>query len=99
MMIHQCLLDRMKAAVVLQSLDGDDMLAIQLVQEMDAGINGLITKALSLDPADQDRAGPAVAFRADYLGAEQMPLGAQKVGQRGEGGIAADLAALAVDVE
>ena len=101
-MIDHRLLDRMEArrlAVFGQAFDRDDVLAVELIEELDAGIDRLVAEAVAVEPADQDGAGPAVAFRADDLGAGQPQLVAQEVGQRGKGGLAADREALAVDVE
>ena len=64
-----------------QMLDGDHMATVERRQKPDAGIDGLIFQNAAGQPANQHRAGAAVAFRTAFLGACQPALQTQVVEQ------------------
>src|SRR5262249_39821977 len=99
MVFHERLLHRMQSAVAPETFDGHHMFAIELVEKLDAGVDGLVAEIIAFDLADQDRAGPAVAFGTDDLGAGQLQVIAEEVRQRGESGLSSDLVALAIHVK
>ena len=50
-------------------LDRDDLGAVDLAEELDAGVDRLVDQPAVAEPADGDRAGAAVALAAALLGA------------------------------
>jgi hypothetical protein len=103
-------LDRMGLTIRAKALDGDDVRAVELGDDGDAGGDGLVVEApccergrrdacTTILPADQYGAGPAVALGADDLGAGELEVLAEEGGEGDEGGGAADFEAAAVDVE
>ncbi len=84
-----------------EAFDGDDVGAVELGDEGDAGGDGTVIEAFGggIRAADEDGAGSAVAFRADDFGAGEVGDGAEVVGEGEERLIAADFEALAVDVQ
>ena len=83
MEIDHRLLHRMQRAVrAAQMLDGDDMAAVERAEEADAGIDAFIDQLAAGQPADQHRAGAAIALGAAFLGAAQRAAQPQIVEQR-----------------
>jgi hypothetical protein len=84
--VHQCLLDGVqRAARPGQMLDGGDAPAFQHRQQQDAGIDRVAAHRVALARPDHDRAGPAIALRAAFLGAGQAFGAAQILQERGRG--------------
>ena len=72
MTIDHGLLHRMQGAVrARQILDGQQLLAVEGGEELDAGIDGAISEALARDLAQHHGAGAAIALGAAFLGAGQ----------------------------
>jgi hypothetical protein len=103
-------LDGMGLTIRAKALDGDDVGAVELGDDGDAGGDGLVVEApccergrrdacTTILPANQHGTRTAVAFGADDLGAGEIKALAEKGGEGDEGGGAADFEAAAVDVE
>src|SRR3954453_17311930 len=82
-----------------EPFDGDDVPAIELMEKLNAGIDGDVAQASGVGPADEHRAGAAIAFGTNHLGAGELQLATEKIGQRGERSFATNLEAPAIDVE
>ena len=67
-MIDHRLLDRMQRAVR-EILDRDDLAAVDLAQQQDAGIERLVAHHAVDHAANDHRAGAAIALGAAFLGA------------------------------
>ena len=89
----------MQRAVARQTLDGDDVTGVELMEESDAGVDRPILETVAGGTTHQHRARAAVAFRAHHLGADQAQLVAQILGEGREGGGSADAAPRPVEVE
>jgi hypothetical protein len=92
-------LDRVQVAVFSQSFDGNDMRAVELIQELDAGIDWSVPERIAGGPADEHGASAAIAFGANHLGADQPELPAQVIGERLECGLTADGLETAIQVK
>ena len=88
--VDKGLLDGMQLAVFHQGFDGRDLFSLALDGEHRASVDGLVV--------EQDRAGAALSFVADALGAGDVERIAQGVEQRNPW-FQAGLVGLAVDVE
>ena len=64
-------LHRMQRAVVGEILDGDQLGAVELAEQRDAGIDRLVDQAAVALAHDHHSAGAAIAFRAAFLGADR----------------------------
>ena len=64
-------LHRVQGAVAGEVLDGDDVAEVDRGEQPDAGIHRLVDQPVAGPPADQHRAGAAVALGAALLGAAQ----------------------------
>lgn len=99
MVVDHRLLKGVELAVVLKAFDGDDVGAVELSDDGDAGGEGLVTQVTIVGTAGEDRAGAAVAFGADDLGAGFLEAVTEERGKGKEEIVAADFEAAAVDVE
>ena len=83
MEIDHRLLHRMQPAVLAgEMLDGHDMAAVERAEEADAGVDAFIDELALRQPADQHRAGAAIALGAAFLGAAQRTAQPQIIEQR-----------------
>ena len=81
-MVDHRLLHRMQLVVAREVLDRDDLGAVGLAGEQDAGIDRLVDEALAAQPPQHHRAGAAIALGAALLGAGRALGQAQIVEQR-----------------
>src|SRR5579859_2896904 len=80
------LLHRMQFATLIgQSLDREHGGAVKLRQQQQAGVDRIINRPPVFQPANNDRAGAAVALRAPFLGADHA-FAFAKILQDGHGG-------------
>ena len=79
---HRLLHDMRSAVLVLQILDREQLRAVELADEQDAGVDRLVAHATALQAADRDRAGAAVTLGAAFLGAHAALHQAQVVEHR-----------------
>src|SRR5438552_16486422 len=80
MAVDQRLLDGMERAVwTLEALDGDELLAVERRDELDARVDGTETDAVSLEFPHDDGARAAVTLSAALFGPGAAQLFAQKV--------------------
>ena len=90
-------LDGVQARVFVgEVLDGDDLGAVRLAEQQDAGIDRLVDEAAVPHPSERDRAGAAIALRAALLGADAALLQPQIVEQRRPGSEFLDLDCLPI---
>ena len=82
MQVDHRLLHRMQHAVAREVFDRDDLAAVGLAGEQDAGIDRLVDEPLAAQPPQHHRAGAAVALGAAFLGAGRAFGQAQVVEQR-----------------
>ena len=76
-------LHRVQAAVLaLQVLDREELAAVELAHELDAGVDGTVADRPVLEPAHGHRAGAAVALRTAFLGAGAALVQTQPVQHR-----------------
>ena len=93
-------LDRMKLIRRrLEAFDGDDVFAIELIEELNAGIHRFVAQAILVEPPNEDRACSAIAFRTNDLGANEVQLLAKEIGQRGKYMLSTNFEAFAVYME
>ena len=64
----------MQSAAISEIIDGDQLLAVQLAHQHDAGIDGLIDDAAVAQRSKCHGAGAAVAFITAFLGAARFLL-------------------------
>ena len=67
--IHHRLLHRMQFAARCQIIDRDHILAVNLPEQLNAGIDRLIDQHAVFDAANRNCASAAIAFIAAFLGA------------------------------
>jgi hypothetical protein len=87
MMIDHRLLDRTWFRFAPETFDRDDVRAVELEEELDAGVDRSIYQPTSVGghSADEHGAGAAITFAADDLRASEAACAAKEVGQRREG--------------
>src|SRR5262245_60779689 len=68
MKVDECLLYRMQAAVTRKILDGDEICAVGLAGQHDAGVRRVINEVIADAAAQHYRACPAIALGATFLG-------------------------------
>src|SRR5260370_22282351 len=78
-MIHHRLLQRMQRAAFGEILDRDQLRAVELAEQQDAGIYRLVNESAMAQARQHDRAGAAIAFRAAFLRPFRPHLLAQPV--------------------
>ena len=92
-------LRRIQRAVMEQSLNGNDMRAVELGDILDAGCHRAIDDPTLLHSSHQDRARAAVPLGTGDLRAGQAERRAEKLGQRLEDLPATDFMAAPVDIQ
>ena len=75
--VYEGLLDRMELAARREALDGEDLRALALEGQYQAGVHHF--------PVQQHRAGPALTLAAAVLGASQLQVIAEDIEQAGQG--------------
>src|SRR4051812_37646137 len=75
------------------------MRAVELEEELDAGVDGAVAQPAVLAAPDEDRARPAVPLLAHDLRPRQPLVVAEKAGERLEGLRPADAVRLTVEME
>ena len=80
------LLQRMQLAACGQVLDRDELRAVELAQEQDAGVERLVGEPAATEPRQRDGAGAAIALRAAFLRPLRPHFLAQPVEDRRAGG-------------
>jgi hypothetical protein len=68
MKVDQRLLNRMQAAVTRKILDSDEVRAVGLASQHDAGVDGAIDEATANMATEHDRAGPTIPLGAAFFG-------------------------------
>ena len=78
-MIDQGLLHRMQLAAVAQTLDSDQLLAVERRQKLDAGVHGahLDIVAIAIEFGQHDGACTAIAFGTAFFGSGAAQIFAQ----------------------
>src|SRR5580693_3781359 len=66
-MIDHRLLHRMQRLAISEVLDRDELRAVELAQEQDAGIDRLAGQLAATEPRQHDRAGAAITLGATFL--------------------------------
>ena len=73
----------MQFAARCEILDGDELGAVDLAEQQDAGIDRLVMHAAAAHPARGHGAGAAIALGAAFLGADAPLLKPQIIQKRG----------------
>jgi len=81
-MLDERALDRMEFAAIGKIFNRDELAAVGLTRQRDAGVNRLIDPFLAYDAAQHHRTGTAIALSATLLGARRPLHEAQVVEQR-----------------